>query len=271
MEERSITQSINLRSARTYNYIRDSLHFHLSSQFSLHAWANIKFLKPGIQPCLIENLKSKYAKMKDKEKEAVIVFDEIMIRKDLKYNSHEDEVQGFEDLGFVKTGKLAKQVCMFMIRGLYSKWKCIVGYFASSNSIRGKELERLLKLSLEAAFNAGFIVRATICDQGSNNRNLYKRLNVSINEPYFYYENRKINALYDTPNLIKSFRNVLMKSNLNTPDGVASWQVIRNMFDLDISNVARLCPKLTNKHIYPNNFQKMRVKLGTQVLSHTCN
>ena len=31
----------------------------------------------------------------------------------------------------------------------------------------------------------------------------------------------------------------------------------------------RSTPKLTEKHIHPNNFQKMKVKLATQVLSHT--
>lgn len=30
------------------------------------------------------------------------------------------------------------------------------------------------------------------------------------------------------------------------------------------------CPKLTHKHIYPNSFEKIRVKLATQVYSHTC-
>ncbi|XP_041449670.1 uncharacterized protein LOC121404395 [Drosophila obscura] len=31
----------------------------------------------------------------------------------------------------------------------------------------------------------------------------------------------------------------------------------------------KLCPKLTSKHIYPNSFEKMKVKYATQVFSHT--
>jgi hypothetical protein len=31
----------------------------------------------------------------------------------------------------------------------------------------------------------------------------------------------------------------------------------------------RICPKLTDKHIHPTNFQKMKVKLASQVFSHT--
>ena len=58
--------------------------------------------------------------------------------------------------------------------------------------------------------------------------------------------------------LIKSLRNNLIKYDYYFEDQVASW-----------SDVIRLCPKLTEKHVYPNNFQKMRVNLATQVFIHT--
>lgn len=41
------------------------------------------------------------------------------------------------------------------------------------------------------------------------------------------------------------------------------------MYTLDTTKQFKLAPRLTNEHIYPNNFQKMKVKLASQVFSHS--
>jgi hypothetical protein len=43
----------------------------------------------------------------------------------------------------------------------------------------------------------------------------------------------------------------------------------RGFLQKDISLPIRAAPKLTEKHIHPNNFAKMRVKYATQVFSPT--
>nr|CAH7749996.1 unnamed protein product [Callosobruchus chinensis] len=40
------------------------------------------------------------------------------------------------------------------------------------------------------------------------------------------------------------------------------------MYHYEKSKDYRLWPKLTDEHIYPNSFQKMKVKYASQVLSH---
>lgn len=50
---------------------------------------------------------------------------------------------------------------------------------------------------------------------------------------------------------------------------VASWKDIETLYQIDNKNSIRCCPKLTNNHMHPNGFTKMKVKLATQVLSHT--
>ena len=49
----------------------------------------------------------------------------------------------------------------------------------------------------------------------------------------------------------------------------ASWKDIENLYEKDKSLPVRADPKLTEKHIHCNNFCKMKVKLVTQVFSHT--
>lgn len=41
------------------------------------------------------------------------------------------------------------------------------------------------------------------------------------------------------------------------------------MYEVDISSTTARATKLTDKHISPNSFEKMSVKLVTQVFSHT--
>lgn len=75
----------------------------------------------------------------------------------------------------------------------------------------------------------------------------------------------KIYALFDVAPLIKSFRNVLIKDDIKTPDGVISWNVIKRMYFLDSCNITRMCLKIGNQHIYPNNFDKMKVSYTASV------
>lgn len=50
---------------------------------------------------------------------------------------------------------------------------------------------------------------------------------------------------------------------------VASWKDIETFYNKDKELTIRSAHKLTDKHIHPNNFNKMKAKYATQVLSHT--
>lgn len=49
----------------------------------------------------------------------------------------------------------------------------------------------------------------------------------------------------------------------------AQWKDIEAFYNKDKELHIRAAPKLTDKHIHPNNFEKMKVKYATQILSHT--
>ena len=73
----------------------------------------------------------------------------------------------------------------------------------------------------------------------------------------------------DTPHIIKAIRNNLTKYDFHFDGKIASWRDFEALYNINSKNSIRCCPKLTNSHLYPNNFQKMKVKLATQILSHT--
>lgn len=76
--------------------------------------------------------------------------------------------------------------------------------------------------------------------------------------------------LYDSLHLIKSARYCLLsvQNRIYFLKKCISWNDVTHFYQVDSSNKLRCAPKL-REHINPNNFQRMRVSLGTQVLSNT--
>lgn len=63
---------------------------------------------------------------------------------ELKYNEHLDKIVGFEEFNSEsKSTQVAKEMMVFMMRGDFSDWKCIVSYFLSKNAITGQSLKSL--------------------------------------------------------------------------------------------------------------------------------
>ena len=68
---------------------------------------------------------------------------------------------------------------------------------------------------------------------------------------------------------MKSVRNNLLKNDILFEDGQASWVDIINLLKLDSRYRSRAAPRLSTRHVFPSNFDKMKVKLAAQVFSHS--
>ena len=87
-----------------------------------------------------------------------------------------------------------------------------------------------------------------------------------IKKTYFTVEEEKIFYFFDVPHLLKATRNNLYRHNyLYDGDKIASWKHIEDFYIIDKKAQFRAAPKLTNSHINPNNFEKMKVKYAAQV------
>lgn len=64
-------------------------------------------------------------------------------------------------------------------------------------------------------------------------------------------------------------RNTLYGSDMVVENEVVKWSDIEEFYNIERSqpNDCIAAPKLTSRHIYPNDFQKMKVNLAAQVLS----
>ena len=121
-----------------------------------------------------------------------VVFDEITIKECVSYNKERDEIEGLEDFGLNgKTKYVANHAIVFMVRGLKANWKQPVGYFLSSGPVEGQMLHSLLQECIEKVEEVGLNVKAVIADQGSNNRECFKLLKVTEEQPFFFHKEKK--------------------------------------------------------------------------------
>ena len=104
--------------------------------------------------------------MDSRDKNVVLVFEEMSIKEGLLYIVGRDVIEEFEDFGHIgQTSYIANHVIAFMIRELASKWKQPIGYFLSSGPIRAKTLQSLTGSCISKVTETGLNVVALVCDQ----------------------------------------------------------------------------------------------------------
>lgn len=82
------------------------------------------------------------------------------------------------------------------------------------------------------------------------------------------YGKEKIYTIFDVSHIYKSIRNQLLKHDILYDDNkVASWNDVRLLWQLENNKATRAACKLSDKHINPNNFDRMKCRLALQVFS----
>jgi hypothetical protein len=150
--------------------------------------------------------------MSEIDRYCCLLFDEMSIRENVRFNQKFDCIDGFEDLGSQgRTCNIANHALLFMVRGLHRKWKQPVAYYLSCGSTKAEMLVQLLREVLGACHNVGLHVVATVCGLGTNNVKALKLAGSTVREPFFQFRNQAIATIYYPPHLLKCIRNLFMK------------------------------------------------------------
>ena len=249
---RILAQNIHYVSPACYKFLRSHLNINLPNLASIYRWIPYKNLNPGFNNKVAKNLKKIIVSWNNASREAILIVDEVAIRKELNYDTVKDEIIGFADLGYSKENIIGKQVCVFIVRGLFEQWKFVISYYISGTSISGLKLAELMQKNKEHCTEIGFNVRAIVCDQASsNNKSAYKILKYSENDWFLNYNSSRIYLLYDPPHLIKSVRNTLLKRDIECEDGIVSWDCVKDLFNIEKQKSTKMCHKLTLCHVFP--------------------
>lgn len=114
-----------------YNYLREGLGLNLPHPSTVRRWRPIKYVKPGIKPAVIENLKKLVAPLSKRERLCTLIFDEIEIKRELEYYKAEDVIEGFQEMGDGKRYNILANKCrFFMLKSICGNWKYVLSYYA---------------------------------------------------------------------------------------------------------------------------------------------
>ncbi|KAG8224518.1 hypothetical protein J437_LFUL004209 [Ladona fulva] len=272
-KEKVIALSIFKQSPKTYKVLRSL--FPLPSKRTLTKFlSNFPFL-PGINLHIFKQVASFVEKLPESHRYCTLMFDEMAIKPDLVYLPHIDMIVGYEDHGNRKRRNVVAKVAMvFMVRGVWANWKQPLAYYLSAGGT-SSAIKCMIEEVLVNVNGVGLNVVATVCDMGSNNVKALKLMGATYSNPWFDYGGHTVVTIFDPPHLLKSFRNLLMKYDMEVPVALggqevtlkATWKHLEQLYEDDGKNPFGRLFYLTEKHVNPKGFAKMRVILAAQVFS----
>lgn len=86
-----------------------------------------------------------------------------------------------------------------------------------------------------------------VCDLSSTNQKLLANLKITLEKPYFMFEDQKYYAFYDVPHLLKCIRNNFLNNSFVSGNKLINFSDIKKIFELDSqSSTGRCLLKLIN-------------------------
>lgn len=198
-----LSLSIYYKSPATYRFL--SSIFGMPSESTLYQRMRETMMSSGICKRTLLGVKYKSEGQTKEENCCVVTFDGMKIKKSVELMKN-DQINGFEELhNDRRTSKLASELLVFMVQGIYRKWKQPVAYFFVNSPARKDMITEILSDLLKELTLSGLNVMAIICDQETIHQQLVKDCEGHFNG---------IPMLFDVPHLFKSLRNSLLKYNI---------------------------------------------------------
>ncbi|XP_046141602.1 uncharacterized protein LOC123987764 [Osmia bicornis bicornis] len=169
-EEKVLALSIYKQSPKAFRYL--SKLFLLPSIETLRKLLSHIPLRAGICDNVFRELEERSESFQDeKSRYAILLFDEIKLSPSLVYNPSMDIVEGFVDSGFSRSLDIADHAMVWMLKGIHGvrPWKQPVAYTFCRGTSSAESIVRMFKELVRRACQAGIVVVASVCDQGSTN------------------------------------------------------------------------------------------------------
>lgn len=226
-------------------------------------------INPGLNEFIFYCLENQVKTMDEKSKDCTICIDEMSLHTNIMYTMSSDEIVGFHQTINKKAFMPGNNALVLMLRGINFNWKQPLSYFFVNSTCPVEDLKTIVTESIKRLHLIGLRVRLVISDQGSNFVKLTKVLGVSIETPYFLVDSSKVFYMFDVPHLLKNTRNNFFKYHFLINNNKTSKKYLNIFYTKDKLQSYRLAPKLTDAHLNPTNFQKMKVKFASQIFSAT--
>lgn len=232
---------------------------------------------PGFTDESIKAVKVKCDLMKESGKTLVcgLIMDEMAIREHLQWNGkrHQGYITVGADIDSYDNLPKAKDVLVFLLVALNSRWKVPVGYFFI-NGLSANQRANLVNECLNQIHNTGVVIKTLTFDGAASNIAMANILGARLQwpnlKPYFPHPktNDNVYIMLDACHMIKLCRNTLGDWGIiHDGDGnQVKWEYFKNLVHLQNEAGLHAATKIRNRHINYKN-EKMKVKLAVQTFS----
>ena len=158
-EDKMLALSLLKRSPKSYCFLR--IFLPLPSRCTLQSVLSTVHFAAGINAHVFGALQHSLQKMSDRDRYCCLLFDEMSIRVNVRFNQKLDCIEVYEDYGTESTCNIANHALVFMVRGLLRKWKQSVAYYIIGGSTNA-DLLKFLEEVVGTCQNAGLHIVATV-------------------------------------------------------------------------------------------------------------
>ncbi|KAE9522969.1 hypothetical protein AGLY_016600 [Aphis glycines] len=240
---------LKIRSSSTYSFLRQQEILQLPCPRTIRKYLSLVKTQCGFDDTIFRLMKKKLTMLKLEQKFGMLVYDGIFLREILSVNSQTLTYAGLEDFG---------------------------GEFSPSDLKANHVLAQLVVKAICLLENVGAkVLGGVVSDGATNNRKLWSELSISeqrenIKNKFDHPldKKRKIFLFSDALHLIKNVRNKLfnkMSVRVSPTKPYIRWSHYIDVHKNDIARNSnaptKVFPKITLRHLNPDSFSKMNVKL----------
>lgn len=208
---------LKMKSTKAYVHIRKQGLLPLPSPSTIRRFLSSAECKFGFNSLALEHISDALRNLKDHERWGVLMWDEMAISKDLRFDPRTLKWKGIVDLAgacsvMVPNG-IADHVLVFVFRPFLHSWIQPFAWFGTKGAASGVVLLELVTKAISTLFHAGAIVTACVSDGVSTNKSVMTQFGISgmkegsCSVKHCLKEELTLNWIVDVPHLIKCIRN----------------------------------------------------------------
>ena len=268
-----------------YNFLRKK-EYPIPSLRSIRQHIQHVKIDSGILHEVFQWMKVKADDMNKQERMCLLSLDEMSLKQAKEFDVRTGTLEG--EANFPNHSGPATHALVFQLCGLSTRWKQVVAYYFTPNSVKGAEIKPVIIEIITKAAEAGLDVVAVTSDMASCNMAMWSSFGIHVGKnrepqnkiPHPVNPNKYLYFLADAPHLLKNLKQALINGhNIKLPQSV----VHSHSLPSDIVTVEHL--KILNNHqrhsevklshkinddlLEPDKFNKMKVKYATAIFSNT--
>ncbi|KMQ84713.1 hypothetical protein RF55_17264 [Lasius niger] len=277
---------MNIRSVGYYEFLRKNNILPLPCTRMIRNYFSLINAMCGFDEQFAKLFEKHLASKTPLQRHGVLLLDEINLRKSVAVSTKNLTYVGLTDFGddgqqSTDITEQATHGLVLMFQPLADVYTQPIAVFASKGPVKGEELAKIVIKAIFYLEQCGAMIHGVIADGASTNAKMWSILGItgSMENTTTWFTHpldneRKVFVFSDICHVIKNVRNRLYnkkKLRFKSTHNYVYWKYFDTLYNIDKNHPgnARVCPKITNRHIVLDNTSKMRVRLATQIFSNS--